>query len=61
VPGLYISERCRYWLETVPFLDRDPRRPEDLDTRGPDHAADATRYGLLYERPTVKAHKIRYS
>jgi hypothetical protein len=60
-PGLYVSKRCRYWLETVPFLDRDVRRPEDLDTRGPDHGADATRYGLLYERPTVKAVPVNWS
>jgi hypothetical protein len=61
VPGLYVSERCHYWLQTVPFLDRDPKRPEDLDTRGPDHGADATRYALLYERPTVKAVSINWS
>lgn len=47
--GLYISERCSYWLQTVPTLPRDPRRPEDLDSRSADHAADATRYGVLAE------------
>jgi len=45
-PGLYVSRRCRYWWATVPTLPRDPRRPDDLDTRAPDHAADATRYAL---------------
>lgn len=47
VPGLYIARSCEYFWETVPTLGRDPRRPEDLDSRGPDHAADAARYGLL--------------
>ena len=51
VPGLYVSRRCRYWWETVPTLARDRRRPEDLDTSGPDHAADACRYGLLWKPP----------
>jgi hypothetical protein len=47
VPGLYISRRCAYWWSTVPTLSRDPKRVEDLDSTGPDHAADACRYGLL--------------
>lgn len=47
VPGLYISRACAYWWATVPTLARDQKRVEDLDTTGPDHAADATRYGLL--------------
>lgn len=46
VPGLYVSSACRYWWRTVPSLPRDTRRPEDLDTTAPDHAADATRYAL---------------
>lgn len=46
VPGLYISRLCRYWWETVPYLARDPRKAEDLDSRGADHAADACRYAL---------------
>lgn len=47
VPGLYISRKCEYFWATVPYLGRDPRRVEDLDSRGPDHAADACRYGCL--------------
>ena len=47
LPGLYIARNCEYFWETVPTLGRDPRRPEDLDSRGPDHAADAIRYGCL--------------
>jgi len=53
VPGLFISEVCQYGLQTIPFLDRDPRRPEDLDTRAPDHWVDACRYGLGHEAPVV--------
>jgi terminase large subunit-like protein len=49
VPGLYISRSCAYWWATVPYLARDQRRVEDVDSSGPDHAADACRYGLLYE------------
>ena len=52
-PGLYISRNCSYFWETVPVLGRDPRRAEDLDTRQPDHAADAVRYGCLRRKNTI--------
>jgi hypothetical protein len=48
-PGLYISRRCEYFWATVPYLARDQKRAEDLDSSGADHAADACRYGLLAE------------
>lgn len=47
-PGLWISARCKYFWRTVPFLQRDPKRPEDLITKAPDHGADACRYGVLH-------------
>ena len=50
VPGLYISRGCDYFWSTVPYLARDQKRVEDLDSGGPDHAADACRYGLLRMR-----------
>jgi hypothetical protein len=47
VPGLFVARHCAYFWATVPYLARDPRRVEDVDSRGPDHAADAVRYGCL--------------
>lgn len=47
VPGLYVSRSCEYFWSTVPYLARDQRRVEDVDSSGPDHAADAVRYGCL--------------
>lgn len=41
VPGLHIARQCEYFWPTVPYLGRDPKRMETLDSRGPDHAADA--------------------
>lgn len=46
-PGLYVSDRCGYWWATVPSCSRDPRRPDDVDGRGADHAADASRYACV--------------
>lgn len=54
VPGLYIARHCEYFWATVPYLGRDPRKVEDLDSRGPDHAADAVRYGCLRESQEVQ-------
>lgn len=45
--GMYIARSCSYFWQTVPYLARDERRAEDVDTHGIDHAADAARYGIL--------------
>jgi hypothetical protein len=45
-PGLYVSRLCEYFWNTVPILPRDPRKADDVDSRAPDHAADACRYAL---------------
>lgn len=39
-----------FFWETVPTLAGDMKRIEDLDTTGPDHGADAIRYGCLVQR-----------
>ena len=56
VPGLYISRGCKYFWETVPYLGRDIKRVEDVCSQGPDHAADAVRYGCL--RLRSKMHRV---
>jgi len=43
--GFYASRACEYFWQTVPYLGRDPRKPNDCDSRGPDHAA--VRYAVL--------------
>lgn len=47
LPGMWMTARCRYFWQTVPFVERDPSRPEDVITTGPDHAADAARYAVM--------------
>ena len=58
VPGLYVSRAAEYYWSTVPYLARDPRRVEDVDSRGPHHAADAARYACLYEKSVVRAVRL---
>lgn len=58
VPGLYISRGCEYFWETVPYLGRDQKRVEDVDSQGADHAADAVRYGCLRQRNECRQLKV---
>lgn len=46
---IYFFTSCPYLIETLPGLVLDKKKPEDLDTTGEDHGADALRY-LLKER-----------
>lgn len=52
-PRLLIYSTCTNLIRTLPELPRDPRRPEDVDTRAEDHAYDALRYllGELEQAP----------
>jgi len=50
-PWLQTSPLCTYFNRTLPSLVSDPHRPEDVDTDGEDHAADAARYFVM-SRPT---------
>ncbi len=46
-PGIYFFSTCINAIRTIPGLIHDPRNPEDLNSDGEDHAADAIRYGLV--------------
>ena len=59
-PGLYVSRSCEYFRATVLYLARDLRRPKDLDTKGPDHAADAIRYACTWQRHHIGTMEIAY-
>ena len=59
-PMLYIFSTCKNLIRTLPALQHDDRRPEDIDTEGEDHAADALRYGCMsrpYQRPRIEPPK----
>lgn len=58
-PGLYVARRCRYFWDTVPMLARDAKRIEDVDTTGPDHGADAIRYGCLRQELAAGVKLVR--
>jgi hypothetical protein len=52
-PMLFVFSTCADFIRTVPALQHDPDRPEDVDTDGEDHAADEARYACM-SRPWVK-------
>lgn len=52
IPMLYIFDTCRELIRTLPLLQHDDKKPEDCDTTGEDHLADALRYGCM-SRPFV--------
>lgn len=43
-PMMYVFKNCRAFIRTIPLLQYDEHKPEDLDTGGEDHVADEVRY-----------------
>ena len=57
-PMMYIFKNCKAFIRTIPLLQYDDHKVEDLDTEGEDHVADEVRYFLMSRpiKPRVK-HK----
>ena len=47
LPMMYIFSNCKAFIRTMPLLQYDEHKPEDLDTDGEDHVADEVRYFLM--------------
>jgi len=65
-PTLFIHSRCKRLVETLPTLQHDPNRPEDVlkvdadeDGIGGDDAADALRYLVATKSRTITQRKLR--
>ena len=65
-PTLFIHQRCGRLIETLPTLQHDPNRPEDVlkvdadeDGVGGDDAADALRYLVATKSRTITQRKLR--
>lgn len=57
-PMIYTFSTCADSIRTIPALQHDRDKPEDLDTDGEDHAADEWRYACM-SRPWVPNNKPR--
>jgi len=53
-PMIACLDTCLHSIRTIPVLQHDPDRPEDLDTEQEDHAADEWRYACM-SRPYNKS------
>jgi hypothetical protein len=53
-PMIYTFATCVDSIRTIPVLQHDPHRAEDLDTTAEDHAADDWRYACM-SRPWIKS------
>ena len=65
-PSLFIHQRCARLIETLPALQHDPNRPEDVlkvdadeEGVGGDDAADALRYLVATKSRAITQRKLR--
>ena len=65
-PSLFIHQRCGRLIETLPTLQHDPNRPEDVlkidadeEGVGGDDAADALRYLVATKSRAITQRKLR--
>jgi hypothetical protein len=56
-PQMYVFRNCKAFIRTIPILQYDEHKPEDLDTDGEDHVADEARYFLM-SRPIQPRHEL---
>lgn len=61
-PMMYIFDNCKAFIRTMPLLQYDEHRPEDVDTKGEDHVADEVRYFLMSRpiKPRATAQPSKY-
>lgn len=57
-PMLFFFETCVHAIRTIPALQHDPDRLEDLNTHMEDHAGDEVRYACM-SRPYVKPLPVK--
>lgn len=46
-PNIVVFKNCHNLIRTLPLMEKDPNRPEDINTDLEDHAPDAMRYGAM--------------
>ena len=62
-PMMYIFSNCKAFIRTIPLLQYDEHKPEDLDTDGEDHVADEARYFCMSRpiKPRIAAQPDEFS
>ena len=57
-PMMYVFNNCKAFIRTIPLLQYDDHKVEDLNTEGEDHIADETRYFLM-SRPISPRAQVK--
>lgn len=61
-PEIYFMRRCKASIETLPILQLDDKKIDDVDTKTEDHAWDMTRYRILKGSNRIAKHiNIKWS
>lgn len=58
-PMIFFFSTCKAVIRTLPALQHDEKRPEDVDTEQEDHAPDETRYACMSRPYTRKKPKAK--
>lgn len=58
-PHLYFFEQAEHHIRTLPIMQRDKKKPEDIDTDLEDHIMDSLRYFLARKLTTMKRKCVR--
>jgi hypothetical protein len=59
-PGLWIMENCTEFLRTFPVLQRDNKKPDDIDTTAEDYCGDDLRYCLHTKVRKMNVGKVSF-
>ena len=62
-PMMYVFSNCKAFIRTIPALQYDDHKVEDLDTDGEDHVADEVRYFCMSRpiKPRVSVKPDKYN
>lgn len=56
-PMFYVFKNCKNFIRTIPLLQYDEHKPEEVDSDGEDHIADEWRYFLMSRPIKPRIHK----
>lgn len=56
LPMIFFFSTCAHTIRTLPLLQHDDKKPEDINTEADDHCADMVRYGCM-SRPWARIAK----
>lgn len=57
-PNWVVTDNCGYLIETIPKMQHNPERPEDISKDAEDHAVDSWRYGIMASPLAAQANAV---